>query len=161
VSSVTTRGTTARDRVVGVFSKLKVAARPDAWISLRSLEECLEDADEVDRRTDDGVSLPLAGLVFAVKDNIDVAGLPTTAACEPFRYQPSSSETCVQRLVDAGAIPLGKTNMDQFATGLVGTASRARSGQMRERRSVGEGPVMTASGRCASATVRAKTLTQS
>jgi allophanate hydrolase len=123
VSSVTTRGTTARDRVVGVFSKLKVAARPDAWISLRSLEECLEDADEVDRRTDDGVSLPLAGLVFAVKDNIDVAGLPTTAACEPFRYQPSSSETCAQRLVDAGAIPLGKTNMDQFATGLVGTRS--------------------------------------
>ena len=123
MSTVTDRRTTARARVLAAFSRLAEADRPDAWITLRPLNECLDDADTVDRRTDGGVDLPLAGLVFAVKDNIDLAGLPTTAACEPFRYKPSSSATCVQRLVDAGAVPLGKTNMDQFATGLVGTRS--------------------------------------
>ncbi len=115
--------TPARDRVIEAFAQLDDVARPDAWITLRSLEQCLDDADQIDRRTDDGAVLPLAGLVFAVKDNIDVGGLPTTAACEPFRHVPPSSATCVQRLVEAGAIPLGKTNMDQFATGLVGTRS--------------------------------------
>src|SRR4051812_33592312 len=65
----------------------------------------------------------LAGLPFAVKDNIDVAGLPTTAAC-PTRDAPAAAHaTAVRRLVDAGAVPIGKTNMDQFATGLVGTRS--------------------------------------
>lgn len=67
--------------------------------------------------------LPLYGIPFAVKDNIDVAGMPTTAACEAFRYQPESHATVVEALVEAGAIPLGKTNLDQFATGLVGTRS--------------------------------------
>jgi allophanate hydrolase len=61
--------------------------------------------------------------VFAVKDNIDVGGLPTTAACAPFTYIPEDSATSVRRLVDAGAVVLGKTNLDQFATGLVGTRS--------------------------------------
>jgi allophanate hydrolase len=66
---------------------------------------------------------PLAGLPFAVKDNIDVAGIPTTAAC-PSRTEPAArSATVVRRLLDAGAQPAGKTNMDQFATGLVGTRS--------------------------------------
>ncbi len=68
-------------------------------------------------------SLPLFGIPFLVKDNIDVAGMPTTAACVPFAYTPDRSAFVVQRLVDAGAIPIGKTNMDQFATGLVGTRS--------------------------------------
>src|SRR3954451_12077033 len=68
----------------------------------------------------DGV---LAGLPFAVKDNIDVAGIPTTAAC-PARTEPAArSATAVRRLLDAGAVAGGKTNMDQFATGLVGTRS--------------------------------------
>ncbi len=66
---------------------------------------------------------PLRGLTFAIKDNIDLAGVPTTAACPDFAYTPSVSAPVVQRLLDAGAIPLGKTNLDQFATGLVGVRS--------------------------------------
>lgn len=71
----------------------------------------------------DPASLPLYGVPFAVKDNIDVAGLPTTAACPAFAYHPQRHATVVQRLVEAGAIPVGKTNLDQFATGLNGTRS--------------------------------------
>jgi allophanate hydrolase len=67
--------------------------------------------------------LPLYGVPFAIKDNIDQAGLPTTAACPGFACTPERSARTVQRLIDAGAVPLGKTNMDQFATGLVGTRS--------------------------------------
>jgi allophanate hydrolase len=66
---------------------------------------------------------PLYGIPFAVKDNIDVAALPTSAACPAFQYVPKESATSVQRLLDAGAIVIGKTNLDQFATGLVGTRS--------------------------------------
>jgi allophanate hydrolase len=68
-------------------------------------------------------SLPLYGIPFVIKDNIDLAGVPTTAACPDFAYTPEHSATVVQRLIDAGAIPLGKTNLDQFATGLVGSRS--------------------------------------
>ena len=71
----------------------------------------------------DPASLPLYGIPFAIKDNIDLAGLPTTAACPAFAHQPAVSATVVQKLLDAGAIALGKTNLDQFATGLVGTRS--------------------------------------
>ena len=67
--------------------------------------------------------LPLYGIPFAVKDNIDVAGLPTTAACPAYGYTPSKSATVVERLEAAGAMLVGKTNLDQFATGLVGTRS--------------------------------------
>src|SRR5258708_3478377 len=67
--------------------------------------------------------LPLYGVPFAVKDNIDVAGMPTTAACPAFAYTAERHATCVQRLLDAGAILIGKTNLDQFATGLVGVRS--------------------------------------
>ncbi len=70
-----------------------------------------------------GARGPLAGVLFAVKDNIDVAGLPTTAACPAFAYVAQRTAPCVQRLLDAGAVLVGKTNMDQFATGLVGTRS--------------------------------------
>ena len=67
--------------------------------------------------------LPLYGVPFAIKDNIDLAGIATTAACPDFAYTPAESAAVVQRLVAAGAIPLGKTNLDQFATGLVGVRS--------------------------------------
>jgi allophanate hydrolase len=68
-------------------------------------------------------TLPLYGIPFAVKDNIDVAGLPTTAACPAYAYTPTQSATVVERLMKAGAIVVGKTNLDQFATGLVGARS--------------------------------------
>lgn len=67
--------------------------------------------------------LPLYGVPFAIKDNIDLAGIPTTAACPAFTYTPEQSSTVVQRLIALGAVPLGKTNLDQFATGLNGTRS--------------------------------------
>jgi allophanate hydrolase len=71
----------------------------------------------------DPKSLPLFGIPFAIKDNIDFAALPTTAGCPAFAYRPKTSSPVVQALIDAGAIALGKTNLDQFATGLVGTRS--------------------------------------
>ncbi len=71
----------------------------------------------------DPATLPLYGIPFAIKDNIDLAGAPTTAGCPEFAYQPQQHATVVQRLIDAGAIPVGKTNLDQFATGLNGTRS--------------------------------------
>ena len=91
------------------------------WISrldadaLRIYAQALEGKDIA--------SLPLYGIPFAIKDNIDLAGLPTTAACPEFAYTPERSAAVVQRLIDAGAIPIGKTNLDQFATGLNGTRS--------------------------------------
>jgi allophanate hydrolase len=75
------------------------------------------------RATAAGPQAPLAGLTFAVKDNIDVAGAPTTAACPSYAFEPERSATVVEQLVAAGAVPVGKTNLDQFATGLVGTRS--------------------------------------
>jgi len=68
-------------------------------------------------------SLPLYGVPFAIKDNIDLAGVPTTAACPEYAYTPQASAHVVQQLLAAGAVPLGKTNLDQFATGLNGTRS--------------------------------------
>lgn len=99
------------------------AVQPQAWISRFSPETVLAAAAAVDARVQAGEKLPLAGVPFAVKDNIDVAGLETTAACPAFAFAPKQNAFVVQKLVDAGAIVLGKTNLDQFATGLVGTRS--------------------------------------
>lgn len=88
------------------------AALPEAaWIARADKPVALGDAG------------PLAGLRFAAKDNIDVAGLPTTAGCPGFAYRPGRHATAVQRLLEAGAALLGKTNLDQFACGLNGTRS--------------------------------------
>ncbi|MEO0033893.1 MAG: hypothetical protein RIS94_3651 [Pseudomonadota bacterium] len=97
--------------------------QPQAWISRASPETLLEQARAVDARIAAGEVLPLAGVPFAAKDNIDVAGLDTTAACPAFAYAPEASATVIGRLTAAGAICVGKTNLDQFATGLVGTRS--------------------------------------
>ncbi|MGQ0617680.1 MAG: allophanate hydrolase [Acidimicrobiia bacterium] len=87
------------------------------WITRRD-----QDLIDAEVRAADP-ALPLAGLRLAVKDNIDVAGLPTTAGCPSYRYEPTVSAPVVDRLVAAGAVVVGKTNLDQFATGLVGSRS--------------------------------------
>jgi len=99
------------------------AVQPAVWISRASDEALLAVAADIDARLAKGEDLPLAGLTFAVKDNIDVEGFETTAACPAFAYRPERSATIIERLVAAGAIPVGKTNLDQFATGLVGARS--------------------------------------
>jgi allophanate hydrolase len=111
------------ERVRAAYAAICAAGRPEVWITLRPASEAEAEAAEIDARVTDGADLPLAGLVVAVKDNIDVAGLPTTAAAPSFAYQPAEDATAVARLRAAGAVVLGKTNLDQFATGLVGTRS--------------------------------------
>ncbi|MEJ6011575.1 allophanate hydrolase [Novosphingobium aquae] len=97
--------------------------QPQVWISRPAPEQILAAARAVDARVAAGEVLPLAGVPFAVKDNIDVAGMETTAACPAFAFQPEESAAVIERLLDAGAICIGKTNLDQFATGLNGTRS--------------------------------------
>ncbi len=91
------------------------------WIHKTPLAQAIEQARSLKR--EELESKPLWGIPFAVKDNIDVAGIPTTAGCPAYAYTPAATATTVQRLIAAGAILIGKTNMDQFATGLVGTRS--------------------------------------
>ncbi|MGH3277078.1 MAG: allophanate hydrolase [Streptosporangiaceae bacterium] len=113
----------AADRVRGAYARLAETDRPEAWITLRAEDDVLAEAERVDARRAAGEDVPIAGTVIAVKDNIDVAGLPTTAGCPAYAYTPAVSAPAIVRLTQAGAIVLGKTNMDQFATGLVGTRS--------------------------------------
>jgi allophanate hydrolase len=91
------------------------------WISRLDADALRSHARNLEGK--DIASLPLYGIPFAIKDNIDLVGLPTTAACPEFAYTPDQHASVVQRLIGAGAIPLGKTNLDQFATGLNGTRS--------------------------------------
>jgi allophanate hydrolase len=91
------------------------------WIRRLTLDEMLAYAENLEGK--DPAKLPLYGIPFAIKDNIDLAGVPTTAGCPDFAFMPQKSASVVQKLIDAGAIPIGKTNLDQFATGLVGTRS--------------------------------------
>ena len=91
------------------------------WIRRLTLAEMQAYARPLQER--DPASLPLYGIPFAIKDNIDLAGVPTTAACPAFAYMPQRHASVVARLVEAGAIPVGKANLDQFATGLVGVRS--------------------------------------
>lgn len=99
------------------------AFQPALWIHRLSDVSVLAMAEAVDQRVAAGENLPLAGVPFAIKDNIDLADVPTTAACPDFAYWPKKSAHVVERLMAAGAIPMGKTNLDQFATGLSGTRS--------------------------------------
>jgi allophanate hydrolase len=102
-----------------IYDRIDAEGLHPVWIALIPRQQALERAKKL--QSADSVSLPLYGVPFAVKDNIDVAGIPTTAACPDYAYTPSESATVVTRLEAAGAILVGKTNMDQFATGLVGT----------------------------------------
>jgi allophanate hydrolase len=104
-----------------VLDAVARAPERNAWITVLPRERVLAMAQALVSRSPE--SLPLYGIPFAIKDNIDLAGVPTTAGCPEYAYTPSESAFAVQRLIDAGAIPVGKTNLDQFATGLVGTRS--------------------------------------
>lgn len=108
---------TPAERVEAAYDRIESAGRPEIWIHLRPRDEVLGEAARIDP------ARPLAGLVAAVKDNIDVAGLPTTAGAPSYTYWPDADAPAVARLRAAGALVLGKTNLDQFATGLVGTRS--------------------------------------
>ena len=103
------------------YARIAAHNDPALFITLRAEGDALAVAARLAEAGPAGKLL--YGVPFAVKDNIDVAGLPTTAACPAFAYTPERSAHVVQRLVDAGAIPIGKTNLDQFATGLVGVRS--------------------------------------
>src|SRR5204863_4164660 len=105
-SSVACSRTRSTPSGPGGRSRARLADHPNVWITT------VEPAEG---------SGPLSAMTLAVKDNIDVAGVPTTAACPAYAYTPTVSAPVVQRLVDAGAAVIGKTNLDQFATGLTGT----------------------------------------
>jgi allophanate hydrolase len=104
-----------------VLDRVAQAPERHVWISVLPAERVLAYARELESRSPE--SLPLYGVPFAIKDNIDLEGVVTTAACPDYAYMPGTSAHTVQRLIEAGAIPIGKTNLDQFATGLVGTRS--------------------------------------
>jgi allophanate hydrolase len=106
------------DTVARSYGRIGAHNDPAVFITMRPEAEALAEARALTDK-----NLPLYGIPVAVKDNIDVAGLPTTAACPAFSYMPTHDATAVVRLRAAGAIVVGKTNLDQFATGLVGVRS--------------------------------------
>jgi allophanate hydrolase len=106
--------------IAEAYGRIRKRGSDGVWISLVSEEDAMRRVEELEI---DSRELPLRGRTFAIKDNIDLAGLPTTAACPQFAYTPARSAHVVQRLIDGGAVPIGKTNLDQFATGLNGTRS--------------------------------------
>ncbi|NEW88206.1 allophanate hydrolase [Rhodopseudomonas sp. WA056] len=111
---------TPAQTIARCYQRIRAYADPALFITLRDEADAVAEAVALAARDP---SLPLYGVPVAVKDNIDVAGLPTTAACPAFSYQPACDATAVAKLRAAGAIVIGKTNLDQFATGLVGVRS--------------------------------------
>ena len=107
--------------VEAVLERIRARGEDPVWIHLLAQTELEARATALERKGPQG--LPLYGIPFSIKDNIDVAGLPTTAACPDFAYVPERTAPAVQALLDAGALLVGKNNLDQFATGLVGTRS--------------------------------------
>jgi allophanate hydrolase len=114
---------TPQDIALEVLRRIDAYDDPAVWIARAGDHEILQRARELGEDAAAMESLPLYGVPFAVKDNIDVAGMPTTAACPAFAYTPERSAMVVGKLLAAGAILIGKTNLDQFATGLNGTRS--------------------------------------
>jgi allophanate hydrolase len=119
-------GTTTPSAVAETLAARIDRAPPEIWIHRTPRAALLAAAHAVEQRAAElggTQALPLYGIPFAVKDNIDAAGLPTTAACPAYSYVAEQSATVVRRLTDAGALVVGKANMDQLATGLVGVRS--------------------------------------
>jgi allophanate hydrolase len=114
-------GTPPADTIARIYARIRQHNDPAIFIMLRDEVDAIAEAKALGEKGD--TKLPLYGVPFAVKDNIDVAGIRTTAACPDFAYTAMADATCVARLRAAGAIPVGKTNLDQFATGLVGVRS--------------------------------------
>jgi allophanate hydrolase len=114
-------GADPAETIARVYARIRAHNDPAIFITLRDEAEVIAEAREL--FADGHRKLPLCGVPFAVKDNIDVAGLPTTAACPDFAYTAKKDATAVANLRASGAIPIGKTNLDQFATGLVGVRS--------------------------------------
>ena len=106
------------DIVARSYARIRAHDDPAIFISLRDEAELLAEARALQQAGK--ISLPLYGIPVAAKDNIDVKGLPTTAACPAYSYRPNKDAACVAKLREAGALVIGKTNLDQFATGLVG-----------------------------------------
>src|SRR4051794_10506177 len=113
---------TPAQTVARSYQRIRDHNDPAVFISLRDEMDAIAEAETLAARKD-AASLPLYGVPVAVKDNIDALGFPTTAACPAFSYTPTHDSTAVERLRAAGAIIIGKTNLDQFATGLVGVRS--------------------------------------
>jgi allophanate hydrolase len=109
--------------LAGVYAAIEARGKAPIWIEIVSPADAFALLERASERRARGEILPLFGLPFAIKDNIDLAGVATTAACPAFARTPNEHAVAVARLIDAGAIPIGKTNLDQFATGLVGTRS--------------------------------------
>src|SRR3954464_8634115 len=112
---------TPAQTVARSYQRIRDYNDPAVFISLRDEKEALAEAESLAAK--DPGTLPLLGVPVAVKDNIDAQGMPTTAACPAFAYAPAQDSTAVAKLRAAGAIIIGKTNLDQFATGLVGVRS--------------------------------------
>ncbi|MCK1618712.1 allophanate hydrolase [Bradyrhizobium sp. 159] len=112
---------TPAQTVARTYQRIRDHNDPAVFISLRDEKDAIAEAERL--ATKDAASLPLYGVPVAVKDNIDALGFPTTAACPAFAYTPTRDSSAVERLRAAGAIIIGKTNLDQFATGLVGVRS--------------------------------------
>jgi allophanate hydrolase len=112
---------TPSQTIARTYERIRAYNDPALFITLRGEKEALAQAAALEAKK--ALDLPLYGIPVAIKDNIDVAGLPTTAACPAFAYDPKHDATVVARLRAAGVIVIGKTNLDQFATGLVGTRS--------------------------------------
>ncbi len=116
------RGRKPSEVVAEVYDRIEAGPLAPVWIATVPREVAMARARVLERRVA-GRALPLYGVPFAVKDNIDVEGIPTTAGCPAFAYTPSAIATVVRNLLQAGAILIGKTNLDQFSTGLTGTRS--------------------------------------
>jgi len=109
---------TPRLLVADMMQRIDAVDNPNIWIHRLSEAELEPYLAALEGK--DPASLPLYGIPFAIKDNIDLVGVPTTAGCAEYAYTPDYSAPVVEQLIEAGAIPIGKTNLDQFATGLVG-----------------------------------------